>query len=283
MRQYLVRNFSITLSLGIICLSSHALSQCSDAGVCAIGSKRSALHHEIGVNYIYGKSKPDDGLSFNTVQLDAMVHVLYDSRVSIALPWTKVNGPSGSGSGMGDLIVFLNQTVISDEAGVLSLQIGAKIATGPTNSGNLPQAYQPGLGTNDLLLGAAYETEPWLFALGYQFSRGRSNNIATQLKRGDDLLLRAGYRHEFEEFTATAEVLAINRLQLSSIVVPGSIVFVEVPESNQFQVNVLGRIFYPLGSYSVQGLVAFPILSRKVNVDGLTRSFTLSVGIQREL
>ena len=262
--------------------SSPVFSQCSDAGVCAIGSKRSALHHEIGVSYIYGKSKPDDGLSFNTVQVDATIHVLFDSRVSILLPWTKVNGPSGSVSGIGDLSVFLNQTVRSDEAGVLSLQIGAKLATGPSNSGNLPQAYQPGLGTNDLILGASYETDPWLFALGYQFSRDRSNNTATQLKRGDDLLLRAGYRHEFEEFTVTAEVLAINRLQLSSVVVPGSNVFAEVPESDQFQVNLLGRISYPVGSYSVQGLVAFPILNRKVNIDGLTRSFTLSVGIQKE-
>ncbi len=270
-------------ALGLSLPNSRVFSQCSDAGVCAIGSKRSALHHEIGVSYIYGKSKPDDGLSFNTVQLDATVHVLFDSRVSIALPWTKVNGPSGSVSGVGDLIVYLNQTVSSDEAGALSLQIGTKLATGPSNSGNLPQAYQPGLGTNDLILGAAYETDPWLFALGYQFSRDRSNNTATQLKRGDDLLLRAGYRHEFEEFTATAEVLAINRLQLSSIVVPGSNTFVEVPGSDQFQVNVMGRIFYPLGSYSVQGLVAFPILNRKVNVDGLTRAFTFSLGIQREL
>ena len=269
--------------LGLSLPSSPVFSQCSDAGVCAIGSKRSALHHEIGVNYIYGKSKPDDGLSFNTVQVDAMLHVLHDSRVSVALPWTKVNGPSGSVSGIGDLSVFLNQTVSSEDAGVLSLQIGAKLATGSSNSGNLPQAYQTGLGTNDLIFGAAYETDPWLFALGYQFSRGRSDNAATLLKRGDDLLLRAGYRHEFEEFTATAEVLAINRLQLSSIVVPGSNVFVEVPGSDQFQVNVMGRIFYPLGSYSVQGLVALPILNRKVNVDGLTRAFTLSVGIQREL
>ncbi len=269
--------------LGLSLPSSPAFSQCSDAGVCAIGSKRSALHHEIGVSYIYGKSKPDDGLSFNTVQLDVTMHVLFDSRISIALPWTKVNGPSGSASGIGDLSVFLNQTVISDDAGVLSLQIGAKLATGSSNSGNLPQAYQPGLGTNDLIFGAAYETEPWLFALGYQFSRDRSNNAATQLKRGDDLLLRAGYRHEFEEFTATAEVLAINRLQLSSVVVPGSNVFAEVPGSDQFQVNLMGRIFYPLGSFSVHGLIAFPLLNRKVNVDGLTRAFTFSFGIQREL
>jgi len=277
-----IRNLTTFLAT-LFGFSFNAFSQCSDAGVCAIGSMRSALHHEIGVSYIYGKSKSDDGLTFNTVQLGAMVHVLYDSRVSIALPWTKVNGPSGSASGIGDLSIFLNQIVVSDEAGVFSLQIGAKLATGSSNSGNLPQAYQPGLGTNDLILGASYEADPWLFALGYQFSRDRSNNTATQLKRGDDLLLRAGYRHEFEEFTATAEVLAINRLQLSSIVVPGSSVFVEVPGSDQFQVNIMGRISYPLGSYSVQGLVAFPILNRKVNVDGLTRSFTFSVGIQREL
>lgn len=269
--------------LGWPLTSSPVSSQCSDAGVCAIGSKRSALHHEIGIGYTYGKSKADDGLSFNTVQLDAMVHVLPDSRISMAVPWTRISGPSGSVSGVGDLSLFLNQTVLSDDVGALSLQMGAKFATGPSNSGNLPQAYQPGLGTNDLILGAAYETDPWLFALGYQYSRGRSNNAVTQLKRGDDLLVRAGYRHEFDEFTASAEVLAINRLDRSSIVVPGSNVFVEVPESDQFQVNILGRVSYPLGDYSVQSLVAFPILNRKVNLDGLTRSFTFSVGIQREL
>ena len=106
----------------------------------------------------------------------------------------------------------------------------------------------------------------------------------TRLKRGDDFLLRAGYAYEFDEFKTFAEVLAIKRLSRSSVVVPGTNTFTDVPGSDQVQVNLLGKVLFPLDErYTLQGLIALPLLNRKVNVDGLTRALTLSIGVHLEL
>lgn len=275
------------LLIPIVCILfvfTHALySQCSDAGVCSIGSQHEQLGHSFSAGYAFGKSGKSDDLMFHSFHVEGSIRVLEDSRLSIVLPWSSASGPLGKASGIGDLTILLNQVVWKNTENQLSVQAGGKFATGSVNLGNLPQAYQPGLGTNDLLLGISFHTEPWLFALGYQLSPGRSSNAAIQLKRGDDLLARVGYKTRTDEFTFGLEVLAIKRLQEASIVSPSAQItssFVSIPGSDQFQVNVLGNAAMKLSkSYSLRFLGAVPLRSRPVNVDGLTRSITLSIGL----
>lgn len=258
-------------------------SQCSDAGVCSIGSQHRLLGHSFSAGYVFGKSSKSDDLTFHSFHVEGSIRVLEDSRLSIVLPWSSASGPLGKASGIGDLTILWSQIVLQNDARQLSVQIGGKFATGNADLGNLPQAYQPGLGTNDLLLGISFDTEPWLFALGYQLSRGRSSNAATQLKRGDDLLARVGYKTRVDDFTFGLELLAIKRLQEASIVSPSAQItgsFVSIPGSDQFQVNVLGTASMALSeSYSLRFLGAVPLRSRPVNVDGLTRSITLTIGL----
>ena len=262
-------------------------AQCSDAGVCVFGSRHAWVGHRISAGYAFGKSSRTDDLTIHSFQVEGDIQFFYDSRMTVRFPWSRISGPLGYASGIGDLTLLWSQTVWKVNADQVSVQIGGKFATGNANSANLPQAYQPGLGTNDFLFGVSYGTEPWLFAVGYQLSRGRSNNSITRLQRGDDLLARIGFTTHIDDLIVGLELLTIKRLQESSVLNPvnaagGS--FIAVSGSDQFQANFLARVSLPLSEpYSLAGLAAVPLRSRSVNVDGLTRSITLSVGIQYAL
>jgi hypothetical protein len=276
----------ITLALAVLSLFTPytLISQCSDAGVCVISSRRTPTGHQLSVSYVFGRSGKADELTIHTIQIGGEVRIFKDSRLVVVLPWLHITGPSGSASGMGDLTVLWDQSVLHLSPGRFSVQLAGKFATGTTNSDNLPQAHQPGLGTNDLILGISLESDPWLMAVGYQLSRGRSSNSITRLKRGDDVFARLGYKIQVEEFSPGLEILAIKRLEESSVLDPAATSsgsFVNVAGSDQFQVNILGTLSFAFDdNIGLRSSVALPLRNRRVNVDGLTRSLTLSVGAQ---
>jgi hypothetical protein len=56
--------------------------------------------------------------------------------------------------------------------------------------------------------------------------------------------------------------------------------YLDLPGSDQFQINVLGSLLLPVSEkISLNVMAAVPLLQRDVNVDGLTRSITLGSGI----
>jgi hypothetical protein len=267
----------------LLLLPHSAYSQCSDAGVCTIGSHRPSASHHVGVSYTYGRSSAADDLTFHSAAFEGNFQLQQDTRLAVTVPWSTQSGPLGSTSGLGDLILVLDHVVLRSMPGQLNVQLGGKFATGEVNGDNLPQSYQSGLGTNDFLLGLSYSYDSWNSAIGYQYSRGRSSN-PSRLKRGDDLLMRLGYHAPIASMTAGLEILAIKRLEESSVIANTTgrgAAFFSIPKSDQFQVNLLGRFLLPFEECcSLQALIAFPILQRDINVDGLTRALTLSVGLR---
>jgi hypothetical protein len=250
-------------------LAQQLSAQCSDAGACVIGgAPMDAQHHSVTVNYVFGSSGGDEALTFHGIQIDGVVGLYEDAALIIRLPYTSIDGPLGS----------------SDHGSRLSLQVGGKLATGPVNEGGLPQAYQPGLGTNDVIAGLSYETAQWMFAAGYQLSTGRSENAVNRLERGDDLFARAGYSYaDVEDLTLGLEVIAIKRLGEDNIryMIGELDSFVDVADSDQMQVNVLGKAAYSLAAnISVVGQVAVPLMQRDVNIDGLKRALSIAAGAQ---
>ncbi|MCB2204138.1 hypothetical protein KQI65_05265 [bacterium] len=270
----------LLLLLGFI--SQDVTAQCSDAGACVIGAAPTNSRHQVALRYVYGQSGGDEDLTFHTIQLDALVDLFENSALIVRLPYRTIDGPLGSTSGIGDLILLWRQRVWQEHQQQLFLQAGGKLATGPVNEDNLPQAYQPGLGTNDLILGASYEYAEWLFAIGYQLSTGRSDNRIDRLERSDDFIGRVGYSSFISDIGFGLEVIAIKRLGESSRQFPFVVnqdIFYNVEDSDQLQVNVLGTASYDLNeSYALLGQVALPLLQRDVNFDGLKRALTLSVG-----
>ena len=261
-------------------------AQCSDAGVCTLTSAGGAASGSISLSYGHGKSPAADSLSFQAVRLGVEIRLFEDSRITITLPFNSQSGPLGDVTGIGDLIVVWSQSFSATAGSSLDAQIGGRFATADVNAGGFPQSYQSGLGTNDLLLGLAYTTGRWDAGVGYQISRGRSANAVTKLKRGDDVMARAGYSSTLGDFTLRGEVLGIKRLHLSSVrdasgVSPEETV--TIPDSDQLQINILADVRYRINdALSLKATAAVPLLQREINVDGLSRSFTVNLGLATE-
>jgi hypothetical protein len=178
----------------------------------------------------------------------------------------------------------ITQKLLSNDKLAFSASIGAKLATGDDNKNNLPMAYQSGLGTNDFIFAVNYSYENIDLVVGYQLAGSRNNNLI-KLKRGDDLLVRASYNYLLDKFTITPQILFIKRLGKSNIVnlmAVGPIEsYIDIKDSDQTQVNLLTQVQYQIdNNYALLADFAIPFIKREVNVDGLTRSFSASIGVQ---
>ncbi|MBN1448837.1 MAG: hypothetical protein JXA28_12980 [Bacteroidetes bacterium] len=283
-----MRFFSAIIPLLVLLSVRPLYAQCSDAGVCAIGgmdTEDRPLH--FGLQYGFGISGSPDDLTSHGVTLEAGALVLPGSRVSIRLPWVAVDGPLGTAQGFGDVAIVWDQRILGSLDGEWRVQVGGIFATGAVNAGGLPQTYQQGLGTNDLLFGVTHTRKSWLFAMGYQLSNGRSDNAVTRLARGDDVLARIGYGTAVEDFDLGIEVLTIKRVSESSVQDPdrpAESAFVSVPDSDHLQVNLIGTVSHLLSRrVRLQLLAALPFLQRDVNLDGRKRALTLELGVQYRL
>ncbi len=267
--------------------SFQIIAQCSDAGVCSVGHTMGDDNDNIlGVNvgYKFGLSGKEDDVKYHSFQLGAIYNVFEKTSLQMSIPYNIQSGPLGDVNGIGDLLVSITQNVISDNNSSLDASIGAKFATGEDNADNLPMAYQSGLGSNDILFALNYSYHNIGFGVGYQLAGGRNNNVI-KLERGDDLLVRASYNLILDKIRITPQLLLIKRLAKSSILDTASTssteIFVEVDNSDQAQLNFLTSFQYEINkSYSLFADFAIPFIKREVNVDGLTRSFSASIGVQ---
>ncbi|QQS37416.1 MAG: hypothetical protein IPM56_05525 [Ignavibacteriales bacterium] len=263
-------------------------AQCSDAGVCSISGhhseEESTTPLTISASYKFGSSGKDEDVKFHSLQLGAGYNLFDNSSVQLSLPYNIQSGPAGNVSGIGDLILSWTQKLFYDGTSSLDASVGVKLALGDDNKDNLPQVYQSSLGTNDLLIALNYTYDKISIGAGYQLAGGRNNNLL-KLERGDDILLRGAYELSFEKFRVVPQLLFIKRLSKSSIVNFLSMApaesYIDVEKSDQSQLNLLTMIEYSVNeNYSLFADVAVPFLKREVNVDGLTRAFSASVGIK---
>ncbi len=258
-------------------------AQCSDAGVCNLGMGNAdsalALHNELGLEYSYAYSGMDDEINYHSIRVNGRFKILENGYLLIFAPVFRLqDGPLGSVSGFGDIIAAWEQVVYKVHESSLALQIGSKLATGdPRADAALPMSYQTGLGTSDILFGVNYRHSQWLVAAGYQYVERVFNDNVQPLKRGDDVFVKGAYSFNAEPFVVTAEVLAIKRLEESLVRTNG--VDEPVADSDPLQVNIGFVASYPLEqNLSAYVKTAFATLERKVNVDGLTRTFTFAIG-----
>ena len=278
------------LSLLLLLFSSYGFlsnAQCSDAGVCSVGHTMSDDDDnilDINLGYKFGSSGKEDDVRYHSFLLGAAYNIFKKTSVQMSLPYNIQTGPLGDVNGIGDFLVSVTQNFISEKNSSLDASIGAKFATGEDNAANLPMAYQSGLGSNDILFGLNYNYKNFGFGVSYQIAGGRNNNVI-KLERGDDLLIRASYNLLVYKFTITPQLLFIKRLAKSSILDTSSMTssesFIEVDNSDQAQLNFLTVVQYQINkNYSLFADFAIPFIKREVNVDGLTRSFSASIGVQ---
>jgi hypothetical protein len=266
----------------IILLSVYVYPQCSDAGVCSIGEHNSMTDKNlrVGLSYVYGNSGKTDDISYSSISLESDYRFLESTSIYLSLPFSFQSGPLGDVSGIGDLLFIINQNIYKTDNLSLNIQGGLKLATGDDNSENLPQMYQSGLGSNDIIFGTSLSYENFSAAIGYQAAGSRNNNIQ-RVERGDDLLLSGGYTFSFlEQLTLNLQLLFIKRLSETTIadtMNQGN--FTAVPESDNLQVNSALSISYMVSEVSeIKLFGAVPFKKRPVNIDGLTRAVSFSAG-----
>lgn len=267
--------------------SSQIIAQCSDAGVCSVGHTMGDNNDnilDVNVGYKFGSSGKEDDVKYHSFQLAAIYNVFEKTTLQISIPYNIQSGPLGDVNGIGDLLVSISQNIISDNNSSLNASIGAKFATGKDNVENLPMAYQSGLGSNDILFALNYSYNNIGFGIGYQIAGGRNKNVI-KLERGDDLLLRASYNFLLDQITIQPQILFIKRLSKSNVVNSASMApmetYIDVENSDQSQLNLLTVIQHKINkNYSLFADFAIPFIKREVNVDGLTRSFSASIGVQ---
>lgn len=281
---------NIIFSLLILIFSGNSvllIAQCSDAGVCSVGhimddNKDNILNINLG--YKFGSSGKEDDVKYHSFLLGAVYNVLEKTAFQMSIPYNIQSGPLGDVKGIGDLLISVTQNFISQNNSSLDASIGAKFATGEDNADNLPMAYQSSLGSNDILFTINYNYKNIGFGVGYQLAGERNDNI-TKLKRGDDLLLRASYNFLLDRLNITPQILFLKRLSESNVVNSASMApmetYIDVENSDQDQLNLLTVIQYQIdNNYSLFADFAIPFIKREVNVDGLTRSFSASLGVQ---
>ncbi len=265
----------------------HLIPQCSDAGVCSVGHTMSDNNDnilDINLGYKFGSSGKEDDVKYHSFLIGANYNIFEKTSLQISIPYNIQSGPLGDVNGIGDLLISVTQNFISQNNSSLDASIGAKFAIGEDNADNLPMAYQSGLGSNDILFTINYNYKNIGFGVGYQLAGGRNNNVI-KLERGDDILLRASYNFLLDQFTIKPQILFIKRLSESNVVNSASMAptetYIDVENSDQAQLNLLTVIQYQIdNNYSLFADFAIPFIKREVNVDGLTRSFSASVGVQ---
>jgi hypothetical protein len=271
--------------LGLATSSHRVYGQCSDAGVCSVGGAGSEERAPM-VTFGGGLGSADGGsFSYYDLGIGLTVPIGTSFEASGSLPIRSTKGPLGTASGIGDLLLTVGASIIEAGAYRVRFDAGVRLATGAVNRAILPQAYQPGLGTNDLLVGVAVLGEYWNAGIGYQWSPARSDNSVDRLRRGDDLSVRGGMQIPGAPWDLTAEVIAIQRLRRSVVqrlntdpLLMTRSIDVEVADTDRLQINALVRASVEISEQvSLHPQVAMALLKRPVNLDGLTRSFSFVI------
>ncbi|MCW8849354.1 MAG: hypothetical protein OQJ81_05185 [Melioribacteraceae bacterium] len=266
--------------------TNKSFAQCSDAGICQLGfahEEKSPKKFDAGISYSFGTSGKDDDVKFNSIKLDLSYQPFSNTKFTAILPYNMQSGPLGDISGVGDLILSFTQTIYKYKKQNVFFTVGGKIATGDDNKDALPQIYQSGLGSNDMLIGLNYSAREILLGVGYQVAGSRNENEFTRLERGDDFIARGSYTFEFDDFNLSPQLLLIKRIGKSSVLDLSSTEenFVDLEDSDQLQINFLLSANYSINKdVSLVAEVAVPFLKRDVNVDGLTRAFSAGVGLR---
>ncbi len=228
------------------------------------------------------------------------------------VPYQYVRGSFGKNDGIGDLSISFTKPIVDKDKYDISLTLGAKIATGDATASivspstgvetQLPMYYQVTLGSHDLVIGASYISREWLIAVGYQqplshqnenqftpdpndwdwypdINYVRSYDLATDLRRGADVMFRAERNWRFANYNFNFGVLPIYRITHDQILVNG--VYEKQDKTTGLALSILAGAGYQFNvSNAVKIIYGLKITDRDVNPDGLTRDSVLTLAYQ---
>jgi hypothetical protein len=291
----MIKIIFFTIALYILLLTNIASSQCSDAGVCTLGSihkKDKAFENNksnISFYYSYGNSGSDYKISYNTLKLTGSIYVADNTAIAFNFPYMIQNSTffsDKSRKGFGDAILTVKQDLPISGSQVFSLQGGLKASTSKISEEDF--RYTNGYGTNDILLSVNYFHSFISTGVAAQIPVNSYNDELYEFKRGPDLLLRLGYLRTINNLNFKLEVLGIKRLTKSEITYKSSATGnsstvlntpIEIADSDFLQINVGAGLMIDIDkNYSIDFGFAVPLLKRDENSDGTKRALTGQVG-----
>lgn len=305
------------LILSALLLGSKGISQgCSDAGFCTMGamkpdqaySKRIDFKlRSLEFNYYHGKTLLSPIITVYTADMNFSINDDYSLQVKV--PYQTVSGNLGETSGVGDLSLSVSRGFLLNNGFTVGATVGAKVATGKSDlenrdtphgtGGDLPMYYQLSLGSYDLVLGGSLINEKWLFATGLQLPVVHNNqndfrwgewaeypnqesyllkhNLANNLKRGTDVMLRAERNFRFINYNFGIGALAIYRITKDEIYLFREDRRAKLDGTTGLAFNVLANFGYNFNiNHSVKLIGGLKLADREVNPDGLTRKHVIS-------
>jgi hypothetical protein len=294
---------SIIIIFLVLLITQISLSQgCSDAGLCTVtgldsGSEKNPEDVTFRFSTVFGLG--EQNVFHTSVQLEAIIPVIESQSIQVKIPYNSTFGNLGNVSGLGDLTLTINQNLFSGIKTGVNVIAGVKIPSSDANKTlngySLPMAYQPSLGTYDIIFGISSTFNKWHLGIGYQHSFGNnlnefqhSNgnpvnfnnyNESYHLKRADDIMLRLERSILIKEAKILLGALPIYHLGDDKIR-NGE----EVAKSSGLTLNLVSKLVSKLGkNWFLEALLAAPIIDKEARPDGLTRSFVASVSIYKKL
>ncbi len=274
---------------------------CSDAGVCSVNGLHSGSSSTSSWQFSFSQSlgwaSTNGSSTFiftNAIESSIRIHPKFS--VAAKLPFQWATGDLATVGDWGSVTVSGSYILLEQPFKKIVLIAGSVL---PLNNSNiskngrsLPMEYQSSLGTRDVLIGISYSFNPWTLSIGFQRPTNRNENgflrtdwvdtpsaqnyfDSNQLKRGNDLTLRAEKRIEWKKSTLFLSILPVLRLQKDEIIVNNN--SVPLAGSNQLTINMNVSWESSLGQrWKIRLTEGNPILWRKTRADGLTRVFVLT-------
>lgn len=272
-------------------------SQCSDAGVCFPGSHLTDQNGDnsfAAFNYTNAGSGSPDDIKYNLFELGGSIAIYKELSLAFSIPYLIQKSDTNilaysygvlfeknvTYSGLGDMIALLDFNVMKNKTSSLNIQLGGKFKTAAKKF-----KYFNGYGTNDILAGVQYHYKQFVFGTSAQIPLGEYSDDQIEFKRGADISVRAGYSGNSGSFGYNGELLAIKRLSKNELNNKGPILAIytnpyEFPESDFFQINVIGGFSYNLNrNFQTEINFALPLLKRDDNSDGTKRAYTIDAGL----
>lgn len=259
--------------------SVSSYSQCSDAGVCKVGSHnmsdktvKDGNNSVIGLRYGYGHSGSPEKIDYNGIELYGNILTSKNYAVSFSLPFLVQNKIAGLGDGMVTGSYFYSFSNTSN----LEFTGGLKFASSKVGKNF---SYLNGYGTNDLLVGVNYSGAFYSFGAAGQIPVNSYTDENLEFKRGPDLLIKAGYFRTLNKVKINLDILLIKRLKESEIKfnnLPSTI----ISKSNFMQLNIMGGVAFNLSkNINMDVSAGVPVLKRDENSDGTKRALSFRLGL----
>ncbi len=306
--------FTFAISVMLISTQFSYSQGCSDAGLCSIDGGHSDMDNTTEKSNINLSLSNSIGIGDNSVLINSTgINVAYsadDFTVSAGVPFAITSGDLGSTSGLGDVLLTLGTNLYSDDDISWNATFGGKIATNNADLKNsdglpMPMVNQTSQGTNDMIFLTSLRSGSWQFTTGVQTPMNRNENSfdndmslidissefadyynkigeyepSHKFKRGSDAMFKLEKFFELnEDLKLMGGVLPVYRLSNSVYEERRTGNDIVVSDSDGLTVNIIGSMDYRVSKVSSFKLnFGFPVLTRTVRADGLTRALVATV------